>query len=461
MQACRACIETPRSLQANSMEHTHGVTGGDDPSCTQENYRPPTPLELAIREVIKAEDRLEQYNETVTYVGAIDGHVMIPRTTVSLPTNQPGLEFVGLGDHQFKQFIEGPLLGLFEAITRNTRTPCRRVRLNPRAVELNGQAFELSRLGQQIVGCGHLYQREWSVAYLHHVFHPKVTVMLRAMRTYAAAIARHGDPRKQVTHQPALVLALQRLVRFVRRVAKAYRFINALRAHERQEGDNFNSARDFLYYLAGGHSKLLVLRIDLFFKPYFDVERADKAVIGYLRWLRSKACKRTLLPGYLGFMIKRENGLIRGMHWHLCVICKGNEQRSADFLTRQLGAHWAQYTAQGPGSFHNCYADRHRNYFNGLGLVRLDDEVKLAGLRVMIWYMSKQTCVIKATSTKQRNFWRSPIPRQARKKMGRPRAAADSLKLVRRMLRGKRSKYAPGFLPAPYLGRGAYRSTQS
>ena len=93
--------------------------------------------------------------------------------------------------------------------------------------------------------------------------------------------------------------------------------------------------------------------------------------------------------------------------------------------------------------------------------VRLDDEEKLAGLRAMIWYMSKQTCVIKATSNKQRNFWRSPIPRQARKKMGRPRAAADSQKMVRRMLRGKRSKYAPGFLPAPYLGRGAYRFTQS
>lgn len=426
----------------------------------QNEFQPPTALELAIREIVKAEDRLEFFTETVTFVEAVNGRVRIPRTSASIATDQPGIALAGLGDHEFKYFIEGPLLGLFKAITKSERAPCRQVPQARRSGSVPDASYELTEVGQHIVTCCRLFQSDWSVAYSHHVFHPKVTVMLRAMRTYAGVIARQGDPRAQVTYQPELVLALQRLVRFVRRVAKAYRFINALRAHERQENDNFSSARDFLYYLAGGHSKLLVLRLDLYFKPYFDVERADKAVIGFLRWLRGKACKRALLPGYLGFMIKRENGLIRGMHWHLCVICKGNEQRSADFLTRQLGAHWAQYTAQGPGSFHNCYADRHRNYFNGLGLVRLDDEEKLAGLRVMIWYMSKQTCVIKASSSKQRNFWRSPIPRQARKKLGRPRAAADSLKMVHRMLRGKRSKYAPGFLPAPYLGRGAFRTTR-
>lgn len=412
-----------------------------------------TALELAIQDIVKREDRLEHYAETVTYVGAIGGKVRIPRTTATFHTHHPGIELIGLGDHQFKQFIEGPLLGLFGAITKNTSKACGQARPHPRGGEPVVPVYELSRLGEQIVICGRLYQPEWSVAYIHHVFHPKVTVMLRAMRTYAAAIARHGDPRIQVTQQPELVLALQRLVRFVRRVAKAWRFINALRAHERQEQDNFNSARDYLFYRAGANSKLLVLRIDLYYKPFFDVEGADHAVHNFLRWLRGKACKRTLLPSYLGFLIKRENGLVRGMHWHLMVVCDGNEQRSADFLTRQLGQHWMQYTGQGPGAYHNCYADRHRHDFNGLGLVRLDDLEKLAGLRAAIWYMSKQDCVIKATANKERNFWRSPIPRQARKKLGRPRAAADPLKLVHRMLGGERSKYPPGMGP-----RDRYRS---
>ena len=77
----------------------------------------------------------------------------------------------------------------------------------------------------------------------------------------------------------------------------------------------------------------------------------------------------------------------------------------------------------------------------------LDDWEKMAGLRGALWYMTKADCVIKATNSKTKNFWRSPIPRMVRKKLGRPRSDTDSLKLLRRMLGGKRSKFPPGFGP--------------
>ena len=415
----------------------------------QDEFQAATALELAIQEIVKAEDRLEHYAEAVTYVAASNGKVRIPRTTAYVATDQPGMALAGLCDHEFKTFIEGPLLGLFDRITQSARKPFRLLPPPHRSGQRLDPSYELTKLGEQIVACCRLFQAEWNVAYTHHVFHPKVTVMLRGMQTYADVIRRQGDPQKQITQSDALVVALKQLVRFVRRVAKAWRFINALRAHERQEQDNFNSARDYLCYLTGANSKLLVLRIDLYFKPYFDVERADKAVHNFLRWLRGKACKRTLLPGYLGFIIKRENGLVRGMHWHLMVLCNGNEQRSADFLSRKLGEHWMRRTGQGPGAFHNCYPDAKRFPVNGLGVMTLNDVVKLAGVRAAIFYMSKQSCIIKATSNKERNFWRSPIPRQARKKLGRPRASSDSMRLVRRMWGGARSKFPLGFRPAP------------
>ena len=410
----------------------------------------PTPLELRIKEILKAEGHQEYFAEAVTYVGTVNGKVRIPRSKAYIPTDQPGIALTGLDDHEFKIFVEGLLSALFDRIAQSDRKPYRAI-APPRIGRFAGPTFELSQLARQIVMCCRLYKAEWNVAYMHHVFNPKLTVMLRAMKTYAEVIRRNGDPDRNITQSEALVVGLRRLVRFVRRVAKAWRFINAVKTHERQEQDNFNSARDFIYHQASMHSKLLVLRIDLYFKPYYDVARADKAVHDFLRWLRGKACKRTLLPGYLGFMIKRENGLIRGMHWHLMVLCDGNEQRSADFLSRQLGEHWMRRTGQGPGAYHNCYSDRKRYLFNGLGLVTLDDVEKLAGIRAAIWYMSKQDCVIKATSNKERNFWRSPIPRQALKKLGRPRASSDPLEFVRRMLGGTRSKYPPGFKPTPLL----------
>jgi hypothetical protein len=404
----------------------------------------PTQLEVAIRDAVNNEKWHEVFAEKVGYVYAVNGEVRIPRTDFYAETDQDRVLVTGTDDYVYKDIIEGTLLGLFDRITKNDKQPVREVNMSGRSPVKMVPAFELDKMGHEIVNCCHLYKLEWAVAYSHHVFPPKLTLMLRAMRKYAAAIQRHGVPGKTMTQNRALVIALERLVRFVRRVSKAWPFINAMKAHERQADDNFDSARNLIYHYAERCSKLLILRIDLYFKPYYDVGRADKAINDYLRWLRSKACKRNVLPSYLGFIIKRENGLVRGMHWHVMVVCNGNEQQSAGYLTQQLGEMWAKRTGQGPGSYHNCYSDRERYPFNGLGLLALDDWEKMIGLRLALHYMTKQDSIIKATNHKVKNFWRSPIPQKARKKMGRPRSNVESLRLLRRMLGGKRSKYPPG-----------------
>ena len=412
----------------------------------------PTPLELAIRKIVKREATQEDFAEKLTYVYAHDGKVTIPRTNATYPTDADRVLIAGTDDYVFKNFIEGPLHDLFDTITKNEAKACKLAKNTRRQRDSCKPVYKLNKLGQEIVVCCRSYQSEWAVAYVHHVFAPWTTIMLRAMKHYAGSISRWGEPGKELTQDTGLIRAIERLVHRVRRASKSWKFINAVRTHERQAQDNFESGRDFIYYQADHHSKLLILRIDLYYRPYYDVEQADKEIDGLLRWLRSNACKRNLLPGYLGFLIKRENGLVRGMHWHLMVVCNGNGQRSAHYITQRLGEVWAKRTGQGPGSFHNCYADRDKYDFNGLGLLELHDWEMMAGVRAALWYMSKQDCVIKATNDKERNFWRSPIPKQARKKMGRPRADADPLKLLRRMLGGKRSKYPPGI--GPWSGVG-------
>ena len=424
--------------------------GSESPQVISGGPEEPTPLEIAIRDVVRREQRQEDFAEKVAHVYAENGRVHIPRSTSYIPTDQERILLVGTDDYVFKNYIEGPLRKLFETITSSDRSTWREFKGTRRGAVLHETTYELTRLGQQVMQACLGYAMEWATAYNHHVFHPKIAVLLRAMRSNARVIQRFGVAGSTHTQERVLVQALERVVRFVRRVARLLRFINALRAHERQAQDNFESGREFLYYAAEGHSKLLILRIDLYFRPYFDVAGADKAAHSFLRWLRSPACKRNVLPSYLGFLVKRENGLVRGMHYHVMVICKGNQQQSAYYLTRLLGEHWAKVTGQGPGSSHNCYADKDiydANGFNGLGVLTLDDWEQMAGLRAALHYMTKADCVIKATNSKVKNFWRSPIPKKVRKKLGRPRASADPLKLLRRMLGGKRSKFPPGLGP--------------
>lgn len=445
MPSLRDRVDAIRRTDAMNNDDTPG--GSESQQVISGEPEEATPLEIAIRNVVRREQRQEDFAEKCTYVYAENGKVYIPRSKSYVTTDQERMFLVGTDDFVFKNYIEGPLRELFDVITSSERGTWREFKGVRRGVVLPGMTYELTKLGQKILHVCCSYEPHWAGVFIHHEFHPKVKLALRAMRTYACIISRLGDPMKAITQDRQLVQALDRVVRFVRRVAKSWPFINALKAHERQAQDNFESGREFLYYAAEGHSKLLILRIDLYYKPYYDVAGADNAAHSFLRWLRSPACKRNVLPSYLGFLVKRENGLIRGVHYHVMVVCKGNEQHSAYYLTRLLGEHWATITGQGPGSFHNCYADKdvyEANGFNGLGVLTLDDWEKMAGLRAALHYMTKADCVIKATNSKVKNFWRSPIPKKVRKKLGRPRASADPLKLLRRMLGGKRSKYPPG-----------------
>lgn len=431
----------------NTMSDEYKPDGSEPQQANNEDDAELTSVEAAIRDALRREDRQEDFAERLSYVYAENGRVRIPRSNTYIETDKDRILLHGTDDHVFKDFIEGPLRKLFDAIVGSKDGAWQDANPGRRPGLIPGPAVSLTKLGRMILQVCKSYEPHWGVAFIHHEFHPKVKVMLRAMRSHALHICWLGGPMKGITHDTQLILAVNRVVRFVRRIANSWAFVNALKAHERQEQDNFNSAREFIYHCASDHAKLLILHIDLYFKPYHDVEGADEAVDGFLRWLRSPACKRNLLPSYLGFLVKRENGLIRGMHFHVMVICKGGEQQSAYYLTRQLGEQWAKRTGQGPGSYHNCYADRNKHEFNGLGVLTLDDWQRMAGLRAAIWYMSKQDCVIKATNSKTKNFWRSPIPAKARKKLGRRRADADSLQLLRRMLGGPRSKYPPGIDP--------------
>lgn len=316
-------------------------------------------------------------------------------------------------------------------------------------------AVQLRPLGGRILELCRRYDDRWGVAYANHVFHPKATVMLRAMNRYAVRISQCHVSHGKFSHELELGDLLSRLVRFVRRVFSSWPYINAVNEHTKKERSNFASARDLIFRFSSLHSRLCFLRIDLTFrtgsKDFSHSEEANRLVVAYLRSLRSKAMKRNLLPGYLGFIIKRENGIARGTHFHLMIILNGNIQRSTEYLSDKLGEMWLERIGRDRGSFHNSYRNSNDWIFNGLGVVEYHDLEKLIGLRVALHYLSKQDCVLKVSNDKVKNFWRTPSPKGGGKKRGRKRKGEDSLRLMHRLLDGPRSKYPKGFDPKPYV----------
>lgn len=315
--------------------------------------------------------------------------------------------------------------------------------------------FRLTALGKQVLrackffGEREIEGRDWQHAYADHQFHPVVAVVFGAVARWWSPIRDWGNPNEamiECVQDMKHVEALRHLVGHVRRVCCSQAFHNLVHDHERKAKDNFRSGCDYITEQFERHARLLVLRIDLYFRPdargWGYSKDADSAVMNYLRGLRLGR----IVPGYLGFVVKRENGISRGMHYHLMVLLDGHLHRSAYHLTKVMGEAWMKRVGEDKGSYFNCYARKDRYRYNGLGLVHVTDTEKLVGIRIALWYMSKQDSVLKVDDSKVKNFWRS-WKVKGHGNRGAPRKNGNGMDMVTRLLGGERSEYPPGFQP--------------
>lgn len=355
-------------------------------------------------------------------------------------------------DDQYLLNFMPKLLGLHISLMANDAPPVEATFV--RWAQLPG--FRLTTLGREVLlACQFFGEREhsgrdWQQAYADYQFHPAVSVMFGAVARWWSPICGWRNPNDSMirgSQDMEHVEALRHFVGHVRQVCCSQAFQNLVHDHERKAKDNFRSGCDHITEQFEWHARLLFLRIDLYFRPgakegWRYSEEADHALVNYLRALRMGR----IVPGYLGFLVKRENGISRGMHYHLMVLLDGHLYPSAHRLTRVMGEAWMKRVGADNGSYFNCYTRKERHRYNGLGLVHVTDTEKLVGIRIALWYMSQQDSILKVDDSKAKNFWRSW------KVKGRSNSRllcrnGHGMDLVRRLLGGGRSVHPPGFEP--------------
>ena len=315
-------------------------------------------------------------------------------------------------------------------------------------------AYMLTKLGQDVRARCHQFLKqgderpEWVLDYTDHRFSPAVTVMLHAMKRWAFAInfLPNDSIIEPIDHEDhAAVTAINRLIAFIRRVGASRKFKNALHDYTRQANANYRSGCRFIYHLFARHTRLLVLRVDLYLRPgsqaWGSGEAAEAHAANFMRRLR----EGRIVPGYLGAIVKRENGIHRGMHWHWMIFMDGHRHQSACHHGQTIGDAWVNLIGTDQASYFNCYARRHGYRFNGLGVVNIDDHEKLLGVRLALHYLTKRDCVLRASSGKHQDFRRSK-PRW-RAKQGASRRDPNEIQHVKRALGGRRSRF-PDWLQA-------------
>ncbi|SOD54771.1 Protein of unknown function [Pseudoxanthomonas wuyuanensis] len=351
-------------------------------------------------------------------------------------------------DRTLKEFMD-QLTGAHKALLVNDRSPVRNISSwRPAPAMVVGQ-YELSGLGKLLHACCVRYLTleertpDWLCAYIDYVFSPQVTVMLRALQRWAKPIGlwlEAGVPACDGSPDMDAVHALNRFARFVRRASRSWRFINECRKIDRQANDNFSSGRKLLFELFSHCSRLLVLRVDLYFRPWAKAlgvsQEADDLIEKFYRRLRDGR----IVDDYLGAIYKREDGINRGAHWHWLIVLDGHRRRDAYGLTRRIGEDWMRVAGVNRSSYFNCYVRAPSFKFNGLGLVHVCDTKKLLGLRAALVYLTKRDCVLKLHSGKDQHFRRSKPRHKDKKQRGAPRRSPDSMATLRRVFAGRRDR---------------------
>jgi hypothetical protein len=237
-----------------------------------------------------------------------------------------------------------------------------------------------------------------------------------------------------VHHDGAVIHdALEQLVRLVRRVSRSQKFKYHESNFTRNERAGLQSCCQYIATGFSEHSKLLFLRVDLYFLPdhkgWANTLQAQLCVKRFLRALRESR----VVPDVKRWICKRENAFRRGIHLHLMVALDGHKHRDAANLSQKIGEAWVRQYSGGKGSYFNCYGRKDEYKFNGLGLVHVSDREKLLGVREAIKYMTKGSCQV--TTGYARNLWRGIMRVPSNQlKLGAPRKAENVICAVKEIL---------------------------
>lgn len=186
------------------------------------------------------------------------------------------------------------------------------------------------------------------------------------------------------------------------------------------------SATTYIDKLFEKHSKLQVIRLDLYHKKTEEAPGELKELKKDVEHLIANSrSKRSLFGDMAGRIIKYENGEERGPHAHAMLFFDGHKLQKDEHRGDEIGKYYVDTITKGKGSFHNVNRNKDRYEKLGIGMIdHSDTEKRQALLENVLPYLTKteQTIDGVKASTKERSFTRGTLPKP-KSKAGRPRKA--------------------------------------
>lgn len=221
---------------------------------------------------------------------------------------------------------------------------------------------------------------------------------------------------------------------FYRRAA-FQRFQSELREHHEEfinefcENNKENKKSLFKYFdgLVDDHCKLLLVRVDLFYRTGRDpsIERFAQDI---KRMIKRVQDKDTIFKDQVGYAYRLEQGgKSKGYHCHLLVIYNGSLRYGDSYLGMRIGEIWKEKITGDDGLFFNCNQSDYRQYHQqkdqwGLGLLERSDLAKRSKAQKMLAYLAdpeKDDQYIRGPLLGMRQFRKGQLKKDQRKRKNR------------------------------------------
>ncbi|MGE5451873.1 MAG: inovirus-type Gp2 protein [Acidobacteriota bacterium] len=215
--------------------------------------------------------------------------------------------------------------------------------------------------------------------------------------------------------------AINEFVEGMRNEYKSESFQDNLKNHRDTYLHRYRRCKKLTIRTFENHSKLCIVRIDLYLGKANNEYLSLKFALGCLRRFLNNQRHNQLFKDRVGYIIKLEFTRRRGFHFHVILIFDGQTKRNADFYANKIGHYWVDTITRGSGSFYNCH--KHKNSYKriGIGLIDWRDKEKITALLYAMSYLAKSDQHLREKDfPTQRAFFTSVIP-ELRPSRGRPR----------------------------------------
>ena len=194
-----------------------------------------------------------------------------------------------------------------------------------------------------------------------------------------------------------------------------------------QVKENKKSLFKYFDGLVDDHCKLLLVRVDLFYRTGRDpsIERFAQDI---KRMIKRVQDKDTIFKDQVGYAYRLEQGgKSKGYHCHLLVIYNGSLRYGDSYLGMRIGEIWKEKITGDDGLFFNCNQSDYRQYHQqkdqwGLGLLERSDLAKRSKAQKMLAYLAdpeKDDQYIRGPLLGMRQFRKGQLKKDQRKRKNR------------------------------------------